>query len=77
MTAVSPDIFKAYDIRGLYPEQIDGDIAERIGQGFAVVLSGLAGKDDRRAAGRPWARHAPERTGARARATARACCRRA
>jgi phosphomannomutase len=41
----SPDIFKAYDIRGLYPEQIDGDAAERIGAGFAVVLAGLAGKD--------------------------------
>ncbi len=43
--ALSPDIFKAYDIRGLYPEQIDGEVAERIGQGFAVVLSGLAGKE--------------------------------
>jgi phosphomannomutase len=40
----SPEIFKAYDIRGLYPEQIDGDLAERIGRAFAVVLSGLAGK---------------------------------
>src|SRR6478672_9334470 len=27
---VSPDIFKAYDIRGLYGGQIDGDLAERI-----------------------------------------------
>jgi phosphomannomutase len=45
MTAVpSPDIFKAYDIRGLYPEQIDGDVAERIGRAFAHVLSSLAGK---------------------------------
>jgi phosphomannomutase len=40
----SPDIFKAYDIRGIYGEQIDGDIAERIGRAFAEVLSGLAGK---------------------------------
>jgi phosphomannomutase len=40
----TPEIFKAYDIRGLYPEQIDGDLAERIGSAFAVVLSSLAGK---------------------------------
>jgi phosphomannomutase len=39
-----PDVFKAYDIRGIYGEQIDGDLAERIGRGFAVVLSGLSGK---------------------------------
>jgi phosphomannomutase len=41
---LDPAIFKAYDIRGLYGEQIDGDIAERIGRAFAHVLSGLAGK---------------------------------
>src|SRR5437879_3806914 len=40
----SPDIFKAYDIRGLYPEQIDSELAERIGHAFAVVLSSLSGK---------------------------------
>ncbi|HEX3512257.1 MAG TPA: phosphomannomutase/phosphoglucomutase [Solirubrobacteraceae bacterium] len=40
----SPEIFKAYDIRGLYPEQIDGDIAERIGSAFVRVLAGLEGK---------------------------------
>jgi phosphomannomutase len=39
-----PDIFKAYDIRGLYGEQIDGDVAEAIGRAFARVLSGLAEK---------------------------------
>jgi phosphomannomutase len=42
--SLSSEIFKAYDIRGLYGEQIDGDIAERIGRAFAHVLSGLAGK---------------------------------
>jgi len=41
---LSAEIFKAYDIRGLYGEQIDGDIAERIGRAFVHVLSGLAGK---------------------------------
>jgi phosphomannomutase len=40
----SPEIFKAYDIRGLYGEQIDGPIAEQIGRAFAHVLSGLSGK---------------------------------
>jgi len=39
-----PDIFKAYDIRGLYGSQIDGDLAELIGRAFARVLGGLAGK---------------------------------
>jgi phosphomannomutase len=41
---LSPDIFKAYDIRGLYGEQIDGDVAELIGAAFARVLAGLAEK---------------------------------
>ena len=37
MSATVPaEIFKAYDIRGLYGEQIDGDIAERIGRAFAL-----------------------------------------
>ena len=40
----TPDIFKAYDIRGLYGEQIDGPIAEQIGRSFAHVLSELSGK---------------------------------
>ncbi len=44
MTTLDPEIFKAYDIRGIYPEQIDGDLAERIGRAFAHVLGGLAGK---------------------------------
>jgi phosphomannomutase len=41
---LSAEIFKAYDIRGIYGEQIDGDLAERIGRAFAGVLSKLAGK---------------------------------
>jgi len=44
MTTVTPDIFKAYDIRGLYGEQLDGDLAELIGGAFARVLGALAGK---------------------------------
>jgi phosphomannomutase len=44
MAHVSPDIFKAYDIRGIYGRDIDGDVAELIGRAFAHVLAGLAGK---------------------------------
>jgi phosphomannomutase len=39
-----PEIFKAYDIRGLYGEQLDGDTAEAIGRAFARVLGDLVGK---------------------------------
>jgi phosphomannomutase len=46
-THVPPEIFKAYDIRGLYGEQIDGDVAELIGRAFARVLAGLRGKPAR------------------------------
>ncbi|MFZ1155112.1 MAG: phosphomannomutase/phosphoglucomutase [Solirubrobacteraceae bacterium] len=42
--AIDPSIFKAYDIRGLYGEQIDGETALRIGRAFARVLSKLSGK---------------------------------
>ncbi len=41
---VDPEIFKAYDIRGLYGSQIDGELAEQIGRAFARVLGELAGK---------------------------------
>ncbi len=39
------DIFKAYDVRGIYGDQIDGDMAEQIGRGFARVIADLSGKD--------------------------------
>ena len=39
--AAPPEIFKAYDIRGLYGEQIDGDVAEAVGRAFARVLAKL------------------------------------
>ena len=41
---LSPEIFKAYDIRGLYPDQIDEQLAQRIGHAFALVLGELEGK---------------------------------
>jgi phosphomannomutase len=36
--AIDPSIFKAYDIRGLYPGQIDGEVARRIGRAFIDYL---------------------------------------
>ena len=45
MSAVAnPAIFKAYDIRGLYGSEIDGDIAELIGRAFVRVIGDLEGK---------------------------------
>ncbi|SEH14264.1 phosphomannomutase/phosphoglucomutase [Thermoleophilum album] len=41
--AVDSSIFKAYDVRGIYPDQIDEDLAERIGRAFAQVVSRLEG----------------------------------
>ena len=35
---VNPKIFKAYDIRGIYPEQINGDIAYLVGRAFVKFL---------------------------------------
>ncbi|MEO8967170.1 MAG: phosphomannomutase/phosphoglucomutase [Solirubrobacteraceae bacterium] len=41
---LDPAIFKAYDIRGLYGEQLDAAGAHAIGRSFARVISRLAGK---------------------------------
>jgi len=41
---IDPGIFKAYDIRGLYGEQIDAEVALPIGRAFARVISQRAGK---------------------------------
>jgi len=63
MAHVSPDIFKAYDIRGISGRDIDGDVAESIGRAFAHVLAGLAGKpvgELRVALGRDMRLSAPE-----------------
>src|SRR4051794_11310611 len=38
-------IFKAYDVRGLYGDEIDGDVAEQVGRAFVRVLAGMHGKD--------------------------------
>jgi phosphomannomutase len=36
---LNPAIFKAYDIRGLYPGEIDEDIARQIGRAFVAYLN--------------------------------------
>jgi phosphomannomutase len=59
-------IFKAYDVRGLYGEQIDGDVAEQVGRAFARVLGGLRGmatSDLRVGLGRDMRLTAPELAG--------------
>lgn len=64
--SVPPEIFKAYDVRGLYGEQITGDVAEAIGRAFARVIAGLEGKpvsDVRLGLGRDMRLTAPELAG--------------
>ena len=41
---VDPGIFKAYDVRGLYPDQMNEDVAYRLGRAFARVLAQLEDK---------------------------------
>jgi len=35
---INPGIFKAYDIRGLYPSQLDAEVARRVGRAFVDYL---------------------------------------
>src|SRR5438094_255782 len=42
--AIDPGIFKAYDVRGLYGEQIDADVAYRVARAFIRVLAEGAGR---------------------------------
>lgn len=47
---VNPSIFKAYDIRGIYPTDLDEEIAYRVGRAFAVLLAArrvVVGRDMR------------------------------
>jgi phosphomannomutase len=39
-------IFKAYDIRGIYPEELDEDWAYKIGRAFAAFIQEESGKDN-------------------------------
>jgi phosphomannomutase len=36
---INPGIFKAYDVRGLYPQEIDEEAARLIGRGFVAYLN--------------------------------------
>src|ERR687893_151074 len=59
-------IFKAYDIRGVHGEEIDGDVAEQIGRAFVRVLASMHGKDAsdlRVGLGRDMRLQAPEMAG--------------
>ncbi|MDX6721724.1 MAG: phosphomannomutase, partial [Solirubrobacteraceae bacterium] len=42
--SVPERIFKAYDVRGLYGDDIDAGIAEQLGRAFVRVLAELSGK---------------------------------
>ncbi len=41
MPAALDQVFKAYDVRGVYPDQLDEELAERVGRAF-VALTGAA-----------------------------------
>ncbi|MGN6871367.1 MAG: phosphomannomutase/phosphoglucomutase, partial [Solirubrobacteraceae bacterium] len=63
MSVANPDIFKAYDIRGLYGSDIDAALAEQIGRAFARVIADLEDKPTgelRLALGRDMRLTAPE-----------------
>ena len=60
-TARRPDIFKAYDIRGLYGEQIDGDLPSGSAAPSRACSSELAGKPVGELRVGLGPRHAPQR----------------
>lgn len=53
--AIDPGIFKSYDIRGTYPNQLNEEVAEQIGKGAAAYLrpSAMAVGRDMRASSDP------------------------
>jgi phosphomannomutase len=66
MPAVPAGIFKAYDVRGLYGSEMDGETAYLVGRGFARVLAGLRHKETaglRVGLGRDMRNEAPEMSG--------------
>ena len=57
MTNVDPSIFKAYDIRGTYPDQLNKEVARRIGRGLVAYLkpkSVVVGRDMRLSSPEVW-----------------------
>jgi phosphomannomutase len=70
---VDQSIFKAYDVRGIYPDQMDEQLAYRIGRAFPRVLAGLQGgspSEQRIALGRDMRLSAPSMAEAYARGIA-------
>jgi phosphomannomutase len=66
LNAVPPGIFKAYDVRGLYETEMDGEVAYLVARAFARVLGGLRDKDPgdlRVGLGRDMRNEAPEMSG--------------
>jgi phosphomannomutase len=50
MAKINPSIFKAYDIRGIYGENLDEEVANSIGRAFAAILEPttvIVGRDGR------------------------------
>lgn len=43
---MNPKIFKAYDIRGIYPEELNEDDSYKIGAAFAQFIKKTSGKDN-------------------------------
>ena len=41
---ISQDIFRAYDIRGVYGEELDANIGERVGLAFAIFWQRITTK---------------------------------
>jgi phosphomannomutase len=63
MAPGDPSIYKAYDIRGVYGEDIDAAVAESIGRAFTRVIAGMASKPADELTlglGRDMRLHAPE-----------------
>src|ERR687889_623202 len=61
--SIDSGIFKAYDVRGIHGEQIDGDVAEQVGRAFVRVIAKLSGRakgDLRLGLGRDMRLSAPE-----------------
>lgn len=50
MTKINPAIFKAYDVRGVYPTDLNEEVAQRVGHAFCELLkpkSVIVGRDMR------------------------------
>jgi len=47
---IEPSIFKAYDIRGIYPNEVNADVAYAIGRGHATLLLEKAPRESLRIA---------------------------